>query len=463
MEKSARILSVGAAADDLEAPGGSRLLELIAKTLVASVAMERSAALVALVLLGAAAVAADPESYAGFRVLAVALEDPNGHNITSKLLPRLRELGVEDSWGLDREKMKVALMVAPDKVAAVVAALEDARLPYQELWSDVQQILDIEARKRAGMPQIRSELPDGHVTFNRFMRYEEIERYLHRLARDHADLVTLQPLGRSWEGRAMTGVLVSLGGNKKRPSILVDAGIHAREWIAPAFTLYLLQQLVEVRENRHLLEDLDWYVLPMLNPDGYEYSHTTNRMWRKNRSNESDPWCRGVDLNRNFDFHWNLRGDGAAQACNIDYPGRYAFSELETKNLRDFILNKNKDKSIKLYLTMHSWGWFILFPWSYTKEHPSNYDELLSISKEANKAMVAAGSKHFRVGSPPDILYAAPGSSMDWVMGVAGVDKAWSLELPGGAGSGFEIEEANIAATVRPVFEGVKAFARHAR
>ncbi|KAE8747822.1 hypothetical protein FOCC_FOCC005434, partial [Frankliniella occidentalis] len=268
------------------------------------------------------------------------------------------------------------------------------------------------------------------------MRYEEIERYLHRLARDHADLVTLQPLGRSWEGRAMTGVLVSLGGNKKRPSILVDAGIHAREWIAPAFTLYLLQQLVEVRENRHLLEDLD--------------------------CNESDPWCRGVDLNRNFDFHWNLRGDGAAQACNIDYPGRYAFSELETKNLRDFILNKNKDKSIKLYLTMHSWGWFILFPWSYTKEHPSNYDELLSISKEANKAMVAAGSKHFRVGSPPDILYAAPGSSMDWVMGVAGVDKAWSLELPGGAGSGFEIEEANIAATVRPVFEGVKAFARHA-
>ena len=32
------------------------------------------------------------------------------------------------------------------------------------------------------------------------------------------------------------------------------------------------------------VRDVDWFVMPLLNPDGYEYSRTTDRMWRKNRS-----------------------------------------------------------------------------------------------------------------------------------------------------------------------------------
>ncbi|KAK3922608.1 Zinc carboxypeptidase A 1 [Frankliniella fusca] len=411
--------------------------------------MERSSMSVMLALLlaalGVAAATglapAATESYAGFRVLSATLPYSTGHNASSaqQLMARLRALGVEDSWSLGRSQMnKVALMVAPGRVSAVVRALQVARVPHEVLWSDMQQVLDAEARSRAQQPQLRTGLADGRVTFERFMRHDEIERYVHRLAREHPDLVTLQPLGRSWEGRAMTGALVSLAGKANKPAILVDAGIHAREWIGPSAALYLLQQLVEVEANRYLLRDLDWYVMPMLNPDGYEYSHTTNRMWRKNRSNESDPWCKGVDLNRNFDFQWNLKGDGAAQACNIEYPGRFAFSEVETRNLRDFVLKKNK--SIKMYLSLHSWGSFILLPWAYTNTHPSNYKELLSISEEANKAMVNAGADHFRIGTPPDILYPASGDSMDWMRGVAGVAKAWTLELPGGYdGNGFEV------------------------
>ncbi len=53
----------------------------------------------------------------------------------------------------------------------------------------------------------------------------------------------------------------------------VDAGIHAREWIAPAAAMYLAQELVE-NESEHpdLTEDLDWFILPSTNPDGYAYS-----------------------------------------------------------------------------------------------------------------------------------------------------------------------------------------------
>jgi murein tripeptide amidase MpaA len=69
---------------------------------------------------------------------------------------------------------------------------------------------------------------------------------------------------------------ISSGGGGNRPVVLVDGGIHAREWVAPAMALYIIQQLVENNAaNSALTDAVDWYILPVLNPDGYEYSHTT--------------------------------------------------------------------------------------------------------------------------------------------------------------------------------------------
>lgn len=61
-------------------------------------------------------------------------------------------------------------------------------------------------------------------------------------------------------------------------------GIHAREWISSAVALYILRQLVENKSYRSLVSEVDWYILPMINADGYEYSHTTDRLWRKSRN-----------------------------------------------------------------------------------------------------------------------------------------------------------------------------------
>ena len=70
-------------------------------------------------------------------------------------------------------------------------------------------------------------------------------------------------------------IKISSGGSGN-PAVLIDAGIQAREWITPAMALYIINQLVENNaENSNLTTGLDWYILPVLNPDGYEYSHTT--------------------------------------------------------------------------------------------------------------------------------------------------------------------------------------------
>lgn len=80
-------------------------------------------------------------------------------------------------------------------------------------------------------------------------------------------------IGKSYEGRDMKVIHISKShGNKlKKPAILIEGGIHAREWIAPSQVLYIISQLVDNRQD--LVQHLDWYLLPVLNPDGYEYTH----------------------------------------------------------------------------------------------------------------------------------------------------------------------------------------------
>lgn len=84
--------------------------------------------------------------------------------------------------------------------------------------------------------------------------------------------------------------------------IFVDAGIHAREWAAPITALYLMKKIVEHENTLH--KKISIYIIPVVNPDGYEYSHTVDRFWRKTRSRINGTECVGTDANRNFNSHW---------------------------------------------------------------------------------------------------------------------------------------------------------------
>ena len=56
-------------------------------------------------------------------------------------------------------------------------------------------------------------------------------------------------------------------------SAVFIVGIHAREWISPAVTTFALNELTENGEKyEKLLDNLDWYILPLHNPDGYEFT-----------------------------------------------------------------------------------------------------------------------------------------------------------------------------------------------
>lgn len=97
--------------------------------------------------------------------------------------------------------------------------------------------------------------------------------YVDQLQQSYPDIVSVEEFGRSTEGRPL--VLLRIGtGNANNPTIIMDGTIHAREWISPAVTSYVIQELVENPANRQLIEDINWIIVPVLNPDGYEYTFT---------------------------------------------------------------------------------------------------------------------------------------------------------------------------------------------
>lgn len=75
----------------------------------------------------------------------------------------------------------------------------------------------------------------------------------------------------------MKAIIIATGGNKTKPGILIDGGIHAREWAASAEVLCIISQLLEDENNRNLIENVDWFILPLVNPDGFTYSRTNVR------------------------------------------------------------------------------------------------------------------------------------------------------------------------------------------
>lgn len=103
----------------------------------------------------------------------------------------------------------------------------------------------------------------------------QIYRWLDSLATQHPEIVKPITGGSSYEGRSIRGVKLSY--KEGNPGVFIEGGIHAREWISPAVVTYVLNELIlsEDPRVRYMAESYDWYIFPVFNPDGYEYTHTT--------------------------------------------------------------------------------------------------------------------------------------------------------------------------------------------
>uniref|UniRef100_A0A8D3DQT7 Peptidase M14 domain-containing protein n=1 Tax=Scophthalmus maximus TaxID=52904 RepID=A0A8D3DQT7_SCOMX len=270
--------------------------------------------------------------------------------------------------------------------------------------------------------------------YTKYHPMDEIYRWMEDVERGNPELVSSAVYGHTVEGRNITLLKLGLDNSEGREKKLmwVDCGIHAREWIAPAFCQWFVKEIVHTYKTNEkleqMLQNLDVYVTPVINVDGYTFTwaNDSTRLWRKSRSLPlQGSNCYGVDLNRNFNANWGTVGV-SFDSCANTYCGKSPGSEPEARAVMDFI-GRRVNQTL-CFLTIHSAGQLILLPYGHPEISAPNYNELVSVGEAAAAEMKKVHGMTYTVGTSPQILYPNSGSSRDWAR-LMGVPFSYTFEL----------------------------------
>lgn len=301
--------------------------------------------------------------------------------------------------------------------------------------------------------------------YTKYHPISEISAWMGQIVEENPGVVTSSVFGQTFEGRNMTFLKISVNpGGKQKKAVWIDCGIHAREWIAPAFCQWFVKEILRTFKTddklNKMVQNLDFYVMPVFNIDGYVYSwiNETTRLWRKSRSAPPDSCdCYGVDLNRNFDALWGTVGV-SSDCCAFNYPGTAAVSEKESQALTAFLSNRTDE--ILCYFTIHSYGQQILLPYGHPHVSVPNYNELMEVGLASAKAMKSVHGMDYEVGSSAAILYPFSGNSQDWVR-LIGIPFSFTFELRDKGEFAFELPEDQIQPVCEEVYVGVYHIIRY--
>jgi carboxypeptidase A2 len=342
------------------------------------------------------------------------------------MLQKLEEQPNIDFWtDLAKPGFDTDIHIPREATDSIRLKLDTFGIKYSVMIEDLEkEVANEEKEIRA------STFASNGFNYNTYNRLAAYHAEIRNLQGKHSNVASLFSAGTSYEGRDMLAVKISTGGSK--PAIWVDGCIHAREWISCASVIFFLKQLLEPEpmfadKVTQVLSKYDFYVLPVFNVDGYEYTHTNNRMWRKTRSRGM--YCRGADPNRNWgDSHWGGVGTSGNECSDI-YHGKSAFSEIEVKQVANHLVNIAHTQGLKAYWNIHAYSQLVLHPWSYTTAPAKDDHEIHRIAQVFAAGIYEVNGKSFRPGQPSRILYSVAGGSMDYTYEKLGVMYSYAPEM----------------------------------
>ena len=314
-----------------------------------------------LILLIATIAFGDKVSYDGYKVLRTQ----HLNMTTAKALQNLRLEDTFDFWKDPVIGRSADIMVSPQGLKGLEDLLAAHGIHHTVMIEDVEALHQNNKRK--------IKVTAGY-DWEDYYGHDDINDFIDGLASgSNSDWVKTVSIGKSYEGRDMRVIEITKAG-PGAPIAWIEAGIHAREWIASATATFIINELVNNYEaNKDIVDNLNIHILPMTNPDGYEYSRNSDRYWRKNRSPQGG--CKGVDLNRNWGYHWGEAGV-SNNPCSDIFCGDSPFSEIESQNVKNYVEGLNPTPV--LGHTIHSYSQLWLWPYGYAyNAYPSNYREIV--------------------------------------------------------------------------------------
>ena len=285
-------------------------------------------------------------------------------------------------------------------------------------------------------PGLVGELEDGDPRlmgdYSGYHYHEEYVALMNTLAVQHPDIMQVQSIGLTYEGREITAVKISDNPELREmdePQVLFIGAHHANEKISYEVLIYFIDMVVNNYSHdtriTWLVNNRELWLVPMLNPDGVVYNEMTGEGWRKNRQpwrgdtpigNNVKPY--GVDLNRNYGYKWGYPNTATTQnPYSSTYRGPRPFSERETVAIK----NLAEANRFVFSISYHSYSELILYPWGYTPMNAADEPTFRKVGEH----MVAF--TNYTLQQAAD-LYPASGDSDDFLYGELGV-LAYTIEL----------------------------------
>lgn len=333
--------------------------------------------------------------------------------------------------------------------------LDASGLAYTVLIDDVQGSIDAEnARLREG--------GRARGWFDDFKDPGAIDDRLDALAGAYPALASTFEVGRSLEDRPVMAIRIAndaFGDPGCKPTILFNACQHAREWIAPMVAMYAADQLLGQygvdQEITDLVDRAEILVIPVVNADGYSFTWTNQRLWRKNRRDNGDGTF-GVDLNRNWGYEWGHNNGSSGNPGSETYRGTGPFSEPATQIVRDLMLSRPR---LAAQVDLHSYGRLILAPWGWSADEPPGHETFEMLGGQIEQIIEAVHGVGYTHGPCYTTLYPLSGGEGDWVWGDRWVHN-FLIEL---RGTSFVLPPEQIIPNCEEVFPALVYFAEWAR
>ncbi len=342
---------------------------------------------------------------------------------------KIKQLGID----LENISGKPGIFIDMELSENEIKKLSDNNIKYEVLINDMSKFYRERYEKSAlknksSLKGINYETP---VNFNfgsmgGFLTLDEVMAELDDMTTQYPNLITAKfTIGNTQtiEGRYIYAIKISDNPNvnEDEPEVLYTSLIHAREpesmqqliW----YMWYLLENYGTNDEITYLVDNLQMYFVPVINPDSYEYNHTTDPsgggMWRKNKRDNNgggfSEYYDGVDLNRNWGYNWGFDNAGSSpDETSQTYRGTSAFSEPETQIIRNF----TNEHEFLLAHNHHTYSNLIIIPWGYQEGLHAPDDDFLRTS-----ANFMASENGYTVGQGWEILYVVNGDANDWMYG----------------------------------------------